>query len=362
MISEGSRDGKSNQSWKARGKRECREVEGARRNDVVISFGPDDLPGVSLPHNEALVIQARVSNYDVMWVFVDSDSSVNVIFKEALVQMDLQGYQLETVETALFGFAGHAVFSEGEIILPLTLGTRELRKIVMTTFTIKFSVENHGWEVRGDQSSSHKCYVEIVWVDQKKARQEEKGVSRAEEIERIVKKGEIHFVAEEEQEHESIRISSLVAEHNLNIIPGSQPVKQKKLHFGTEKDKVIDVHVQELLQAGHIREIQFPTRLSNVALVPKGAGKWRLCVDFRDLNMACPKDHYPLPRINQLVDYTSCYELLNFMVGYQGYHKIPLVKNDQDNANFITSRGTFCYVVMPFGLNNVGFTYQRLMN
>ncbi|XP_073317233.1 uncharacterized protein [Primulina huaijiensis] len=320
-----------------------------------------------------------------MRVIVDSGSSVNVIFKEVLVKMDSQGYQLETVETDLFGFAGHAVYPEGEIILPLTLGTRELRKMVMTTFTIvdapssyniilgrpamnklkavastyhqkiKFPVGNQEGEAQGDQPSSQKCYVEAVRVDQKKARREEKRVSGSEEMERIVEKGKVHFVAEEEQEvveigpdkeirvardldlstRELIGISPLIAEYHLNILSGSQPIKQKKRHFGPEKDKVIDV---------------------------QATGNWRMCVDFRDLNKACPKDHFPLPRIDQLVDSTSGYELLSFMDAYKGYHQISLAESDQDKASFITSGGTFCYVFMPLRLENAEATYQCLMN
>ncbi|XP_073037961.1 uncharacterized protein [Primulina eburnea] len=206
------------------------EVEGVRRSEAVISFGPDNFKGVSPPHYDALVFQARVANYDIMRVFVDLGSSVNVIFKEAFIQMDLQGYQLDTVETALFGFAGHAVYPEREIILPLTLGTRELKNIVMTTFTIvdaplsyniileraamnelravastyhqkiKFPVGNQVGEVQGDHPSSRKCYVEEVRVDKKKTRREEKRVCRGEEVERVTNKGKVHFVAEEEQE------------------------------------------------------------------------------------------------------------------------------------------------------------------
>ncbi|XP_075504394.1 uncharacterized protein LOC142541821 [Primulina tabacum] len=136
MISGGSTDRDSNRARKSRSRRDCMEVEGMMRSEAVISFGPEDLKDVNLPHNDALVIQARVANYNIMRVFVDSGRSVNVIFKEALIQMDLQGYQLETVETSLFGFAGHAVYPEGEIVLPLTLGTREFKKSVMTTFTV----------------------------------------------------------------------------------------------------------------------------------------------------------------------------------------------------------------------------------
>ncbi|XP_075492610.1 uncharacterized protein LOC142530680 [Primulina tabacum] len=370
MISGGSTDGDSNRARKARGRRVCLEVDGKKQNETIISFGPEDLRGVSLSHNDALVIQARVANYDVLRVFVDNGSSVNVIFKEALVQMYLHEYQLEAVEIALFGFASHAVYPEGEITLPLTLGSGDLRKTFMTVFTvvdapssynlifgrpamnemravaftyhqtIKFPIRGQVGEVKGDQPSSRKCYCETVRVDQKKARREDKGKKMVQAA-REEEDKEVHFVAEDEQEvvevgpgksirvardleastRELMGISPKVAKHKLNIIPGSRPVKQKKRHFGPEKDKIIEEQVKEMLKAGHIREVQFPTWLSNVVLVPKATGKW------------------------------GC-----------GYHQIPMAREDQDKASFITSGGTFCYMVMPFGLKNAGATYQRLMN
>ncbi|XP_073294530.1 uncharacterized protein [Primulina huaijiensis] len=279
------------------------------------------------------------------------------------------------------------------------MGNEDLRKTIMTVFTvvdapssyniilgrpamnemravastyhqkIKFPMRGQVGEVRGDQPSSRKCYGETVRVEQKRARKEDK-LKRMIRAEEVVEEWEVHFVAEEEQEvvkvepgkhirvardlnastREVVGISPQVTEHKLNFIPGSQPVKQKKNYFGPEKDKVIDEQVQESLRAGHIREVQFHTWLSNVFLVPKATGKWRMCVDFRDLNQACPKDCYSLPRIDQLVDSTSGFELLSFMDAYQGYHQIPLAREDQDKSSFITSGGTFCYVVMPFGL------------
>ncbi|KAL0415447.1 UNVERIFIED_CONTAM: hypothetical protein Slati_3376600 [Sesamum latifolium] len=87
-----------------------------------------------------------------------------------------------------------------------------------------------------------------------------------------------------------------------------------------------------------------------------------MCIDFRDLNKACPKDFYPLPRIDQLVDSTSSCELLSMMDASQGYHQIMLAPEDQKKVSFITSEGTFCYVAMPFGLKNAGATYQRLVD
>ncbi|KAL0444469.1 UNVERIFIED_CONTAM: hypothetical protein Slati_2169600 [Sesamum latifolium] len=116
------------------------------------------------------------------------------------------------------------------------------------------------------------------------------------------------------------------------------------------------------MAAGHIEEIQFPEWLSNVILVPKPGEIWRMCIDFRDLNKACPKDFYLLPRIDQLVDSTSGCELLSMMDASQGYHQIMFAPEDHKKVSFITSSGTFCYFAMPFGLKNVGATYQRLVD
>ncbi|KAL0439398.1 UNVERIFIED_CONTAM: hypothetical protein Slati_2422800 [Sesamum latifolium] len=153
-----------------------------------------------------------------------------------------------------------------------------------------------------------------------------------------------------------------VITHHLNLYPTIKPVKQKKRHFGPEKDKIIQGEVNKLLIAGHIREIQFPEWLSNVVLVPKPGGKWRMCIDFQDFNMACPKDFYLLPRIDQLVDSTSGCKLLSMMDASQGYHQIMLALEDHERVSFIISDDTFCYVDMPFGLKNAGATYQRLVD
>ncbi|KAL0294019.1 UNVERIFIED_CONTAM: Transposon Ty3-G Gag-Pol polyprotein [Sesamum radiatum] len=150
--------------------------------------------------------------------------------------------------------------------------------------------------------------------------------------------------------------------HHLKINPDAKSVKQKKRHFGPEKDKIIQVKVDKLIEAGHIEKIQFPGWLSNVVLVSKTGGNWRMCIDFRDLNKVCPKDFYPLPRIDQLMDFISECELLSMMDASQGYHQIMLALENRKKVSFITSAGTFCYVAMPFGLKNTGATYQRLMD
>ena len=95
--------------------------------------------------------------------------------------------------------------------------------------------------------------------------------------------------------------------------------------------------------------------------VIKKNGKVRVCVDFRDLNQATPKDNFPLPHIDVLVDNTAGNHLFSFMDGFSGYNQIKMAEKDKAKTTFITAWGTFCYKVMPFGLKNAGATYQRAM-
>ena len=96
-------------------------------------------------------------------------------------------------------------------------------------------------------------------------------------------------------------------------------------------------------------------------MVKKKTGKWRVCVDFTDLNRACPKDLFPMPRISQLVDATVGHPRMSFLDAFQGYHQIPLALDDQEKTSFVTPVGNYHYKVMSFGLKNAGSTYQRMM-
>ena len=96
-------------------------------------------------------------------------------------------------------------------------------------------------------------------------------------------------------------------------------------------------------------------------VVKKKNGKWRVCVDFTDLNKACPKDPFPLPRINQLVDATVGHPWMSFLDAFQGYHQISLALDDQEKTSFVTHIRNYHYKVMSFGLKNAGSTYQRMM-
>ncbi|RDY09020.1 Retrovirus-related Pol polyprotein, partial [Mucuna pruriens] len=150
--------------------------------------------------------------------------------------------------------------------------------------------------------------------------------------------------------------------HHLSVSPRSKPVAQRKRKQGEEKRAAIKEEVRKLLAAGFVKEVQYPTWLANVVMVKKANGRWRMCTDYTDLNKACPKDPYPLPSIDRLVDGVSGHALLSFMDAYSGYNQIWMHLADEEKTAFITEEGAFCYKVMPFGLKNAGATYQRLMD
>nr|KYP67144.1 Transposon Ty3-I Gag-Pol polyprotein [Cajanus cajan] len=150
--------------------------------------------------------------------------------------------------------------------------------------------------------------------------------------------------------------------HRLAVCRDARPVAQKKRKMGDEKRKAANAEVKKLLQAGFIREVTYTTWLANVVLVRKLNGKWRMCTDYTDLNKACPKDAYPLPCIDRLVDGASGHSIFSFLDAYSGYNQIRMHPSDEEKTTFITENANFCYRVMPFGLKNVGATYQRLMD
>jgi len=150
--------------------------------------------------------------------------------------------------------------------------------------------------------------------------------------------------------------------HRLTMDPKVRPVRQRRRKFNEERWQVIKEETKKLLSASHIREIQYPEWLANVVLVKKANERWRMCVDFTDLNKACPKDSYPLPSIDVLVDSDSGCRMLIFLDAFSGYNQIKMHPRDECKTTFMTETSCYCYTVMPFRLKNAGATYQRLMD
>uniref|UniRef100_A0A2N9J8Z5 RNA-directed DNA polymerase n=1 Tax=Fagus sylvatica TaxID=28930 RepID=A0A2N9J8Z5_FAGSY len=156
-------------------------------------------------------------------------------------------------------------------------------------------------------------------------------------------------------------IDSKLVAHSLNVESGTRPVVQSMRTFHPEVEAQITQEVKKLLSAGFIKPIQHPRWLSNIVPVKKKNGQIRCCVDFRNLNKACPKDEFPLPNMDLLIDSAAGHAMFSFMDGFSGYNQIFMSPKDAEKTAFRTPIGNFYYTVMPFGLKNAGATYQRTM-
>jgi hypothetical protein len=158
------------------------------------------------------------------------------------------------------------------------------------------------------------------------------------------------------------RIPKEVIEHHMKIHPDAKPVSQKPRRQSIERQDFIREEVRKLLHAGFIEEVHHPVWLANPVIVLKANGKLQMCIDYTNLNKACPKDPYTLPRIDQIVDSTSGCDLLSFLDAYSGFHQIQMSRQDRKHIAFVTVDGLYCDVVRPYGLKNALPTFVRAMS
>ena len=404
---------------------EIQAVSKLPRLDTTITFSDSNMKGYQHPHDDSLVIKAVLTNKTIHRVLIDNGSLIDIIFVLDFDQMGIGREKLEPVNAYLCGFSGERVLPLGSIQLVLTLGdppcqaTTTVRFLIVEApspynmllgrpflnairaipsayhMIIKFPTTNGVGMVRGNQRVAKECYsasmkqktINNIYLDELDMRDEVKArPTPSKELEPIqlddqpehlvyigsklaedIRSPLIHFLKQNMEvftwkQEDMGGIVPAVITHSLNISPSFKPVKKKRRSFAPKRQKVINEEVGKLLKANAIREVEYPEWLANVVLVKKANGKCRLCIDFTDINRACPKDSFPLPRIDLIVDATAGHELLSFMDAFYGYNQISMDPNDQEKTSFVTEQGTYCYRVMPFGLKNAGATYQRLVN
>jgi len=379
--------------------------------DVDITFTKEDLRDV-VPHdNDPIVISLVTAGRMVHQVLVDQGSSADVMFWPTFGKLQLSPDQLRPYVGCLYGFVGDQVEVRGYIELRTTFTdgvasrTKKIKYLVVnapSTYNILLgrptlnrigavpstrhmkvklpSKEGVAITIRSDQKEAKKCYenslknkrsvchVTTTSPPGVEPRQENRRVvdttfEVATERDVVMADVEVrHLDAFAWFASDMPRIDPDFLCHHLAMDPQVKPIRQRRRKFNEEKRQAIRDEMQKFLAAGHIKEIQYPEWLANVVLVKKSIGKWRMCVDFTDLNKACPKDSYPLPSIDALVDSASGCKLLSFLDAFSGYNQIKMHLMDEERTAFMTERLCYCYKVMPFGLKNAGATYQRLMD
>ncbi|CAA0808224.1 Unknown protein, partial [Striga hermonthica] len=346
-----------------------------------ITFNMEDANHFAHPHSDALVITVPICGIPVHRVMVDTGAYSSILMIRAFDKMGLDPAEIRPCNDQIQGFNGSISKPIGEITLPVRFGTSEnATKLIMKTFKV-MDINNEYNAIIG-RTALYKLRAAVSifhyalkfpatrgegthFGDQKETRElvtfiPSNGVhSTSMELISFLKQNSDVFA----WKHEDMKgIDPGVASHKLNLDRTIRPVVQKRRKLVPDRQKALEEEVKKLIDNKFIKEAKYPTWVSNPVLVKKSNGLWRLCIDFSDLNKACPKDSYPLPHIDYMVDATSGYELMSFMDAYSGYNQIPMDPEDSEHTSFYSARGLYCYTMMPFGLKNVGATYQRLVN
>ncbi|RYA73748.1 hypothetical protein DD595_24825, partial [Enterobacter cloacae complex sp. 4DZ3-17B2] len=151
-------------------------------------------------------------------------------------------------------------------------------------------------------------------------------------------------------------------QHKIELKPEAKPKSQKLRRLGVIKEQALLKEVRKILAAGFIYPVENSEWVSPVVVTPKKNGKWRVCVDYRPLNEATKRDHFPLPFHDEILNEVAGHEKYTVCDGYSGYFQIGIALEDQLKTTFITPWGCYAFRVMPFGLTNAPATFQRFMN
>ncbi|GKC42070.1 reverse transcriptase domain-containing protein [Tanacetum coccineum] len=328
-----------------------------------------------------LVIEAKISRHMVHRMYVDGGSSMEVLFEHCFNRLRPKiKSQMVPATTSLTGFSGETIWPIGQLKLLVTIGDAEYSTEAWMNFMIVRSPSPYNgiierpWikEIQAVPSTAHGMIkfpvtgriVTILAIHPDFPDQEISigGALSAKGRTELctLLKGNLDIFAWQPSDMTGVPRS--IAEHKLNIREGYPPIRQKKRGQDPERAKAIQAEVQKLVEARIMREVYYHDWLSNPVMVKKHDGSWRMCVDFTDLNKACPQDCYPLPEIDWKVESLCGYPFKCFLDAYKGYHQIQMAEADEEKTAFHTPQGVYCYTKMPFGLKNAGATYQRLVD
>uniref|UniRef100_A0A2N9HIX8 Uncharacterized protein n=1 Tax=Fagus sylvatica TaxID=28930 RepID=A0A2N9HIX8_FAGSY len=313
----------------------------------VVSFSDEDLADVQMPHNDPLVITLRFGDYDVQRVLVDQGSFAEIMYKGLYEKLGLEEANLANFTTPVFGFTGESTIPMGKTTLPILAGPISLQ----TEFIVVRGTSPYNAIVGRDWL--HRMKAVPSTLHQKLRFPTEEGVM---EINGDQAPAAVTEKLAAEKDPEKVYFDP--SEPEFYFLVGTNLSVNDRQGLVTLLMGYRDVFAWSVYEAPG-----YNTQLGSPILWWSGKknGKWRVCVDFTDLNRACPKDPFPLPRIDQLVDSASGHERMSFLDAFQGYHQIPMAHSDQEKTAFITPKGVYCYRVMPFGLKNAGATYQRMV-
>nr|GEW15978.1 reverse transcriptase domain-containing protein [Tanacetum cinerariifolium] len=358
-----------------------------------------------------LVIEAEMNGHMIHRMYVDGGSSMEILYEHCFNRLRPEiKNQMVPATTSLTGFSGETIWPLGQLRLLVTIGDadhstrarmnfmivrslspyngiiripgiKEIQAVPSTAHgMLKFPIEGGIVTIRSTILIPTECTSVITssavskeertrldnfkvalhpdFPDQEvtiEGTLSEKGRT---ELCSILKKNLDIFVW---QPSDMTGVPRSVAEHRLNIQEGYSPVRQKKRGQAPERAKAIQAEVQKLVDEWIMREVYYHDWLSNPVMIKKHDGIWRMCVDFTNLNKACPQDCYPLPDIDRKVESLCGYPFKCFLDAYKGYHQIQLAESDEEKTAFHTGQGSYTEAEMLRDINEM-FRALRKIN
>ncbi|GKV28094.1 hypothetical protein SLEP1_g37185 [Rubroshorea leprosula] len=399
------------------------KIDDAEWKNQPITFTSADLDTVVTPHNDPLVTSVMIKNCEVQRVLVDTGSAPDIMYFHCFESLGLDPALLQKYDGPIYGFNNQPVPVEGVLTLHVAFGSgktyvtpsvrflvvkmassfnivigrptlTEIRAVVSQShLCMKFPTPMGIATLRGNQEVARHCYITSVTQPMKGKAQTPEAIpqqisdnqqvmgveivdNRPEDETRTAPIGTRLNPEERAELIAFLRanndvfawtsadmpgIPNSVSQHKLSTNPLKKPVAQKRRLFGGERLQAIKEEVTKLLQAGFVRKVDYCEWVANPVLVKKANGKWRMCIDYTNLNNACPKDCYPMPSIDKLVEAASGNERLSLLDAYSRYHQVPMALEDEKKTAFYAGDEIYCYVMMPFGLKNAGATYQKMV-
>ncbi|GKB19792.1 reverse transcriptase domain-containing protein [Tanacetum coccineum] len=350
----------------------------AVRQRITQSFSPNlEISFLSLRNDEGaegpLIIEAEVGGHQVHRMCIDGGSSFEILYEHCFNRLRPEiRNQMVPATTSLVGFSGEIKWPLGQITLLVKVGDDEHSTSAWMDFMVVRSTSPFNGiigrpglrKIKAVPSTTHGMIKFPVMggtltLKSSKIIPVECAMTHRSKLCNLLQRSIDIFAW---TPTDMTGVPRQIAEHKLNVRKGCQPVRQKKRGQAAERNVAINDEVSKLVKAGIMREVHYHDWLSNPVMVKKSDNSWRMCVDFKDLNKACPKDGYPLPEIDWKVESLCGFPFKCFLDAYKGYHQIQMAEEDEEKTAFITNQGIFCYTKMPFGLRNAGATYQRLVD
>ncbi|XP_034211346.1 uncharacterized protein LOC117624300 [Prunus dulcis] len=255
-----------------------------------ITFCEEEERSVILPYYDPLIIHADISNFDVGRILVDTGSSVSMMFADAFNELQVPAHLFDRSITPFVSFSSDVVQLIGSIHLPISIGSAQQRATVTTLFLIV------------DYPTTYNARCVATNLAPKAAMLQQSSPPKR------------------QHRSKALAVTKASALPRAGSERPEDPREESKRHaYDPERYEAMKREVDKLSSIGFINEVDYPTWLANLVMVRKPKKGWRMCVDCTNLNRACPKDSFPSPRIDQLVDATAGYTLLSFMDAYSEY-------------------------------------------